>query len=62
MASLMLGAISLSDKLIHLTLQELLSGTAGTRGEGRAGAQLPLACAEQVTQLWDTPEQGKGYP
>lgn len=60
MASLMLGAISLSDKLICLMLQELLSGTVGTCDEGRAGAQLPPACAEQVTQVWDTPGQGKG--
>lgn len=58
----MLSAISLSDKLIRLALQELLRGTAGACDEGRAGAQLPLAWAEQVTQMWDTPEQGKGNP
>lgn len=56
----MLSAISLSDKLISLMLQELLSRTMGTCDEGTAGAQCPLAWAEQVTQLWDTPGQGKG--
>lgn len=60
MASLMLGAVSLSDKLISLMLQELLSRTMSTCDEGTAGAQCPLAWAEQVTQVWDTPGQGKG--
>lgn len=59
MASLMLSAISLSDKLISLMLQELLSRTMGTCDEGTAGAQCPLAWAEQVTGV-DTPGQGKG--
>lgn len=56
----MLSAISLSDKLISLMLQELLSRAVGTCGEGTAGARCPLARAEQVTQGWDTPGRGKG--
>lgn len=56
----MLSAISLSDKLISLMLQELLSRTMGTCDEGTAGAQCPLAWAEQVTEVWDMPGQGKG--
>jgi len=63
MASLMLGAISLSDKLIRLMLGELLSGTAGACGGGRAGAQLPrFCCVEQATRVRDAPGQGKGNP
>lgn len=50
MASLMLDAILLSDKLIRPALQELLSGTVGKCAEGRAGAQLPPTHAEQIMQ------------
>lgn len=59
MASLMLGAISVSDKLISLMLQELLSGTMGTWDEGRVRAWLTLACTEQVMHVWDAPRQGE---
>ena len=40
----MLGAISLSDKLICPTLQELLSRAVGSRAEGRAAAHPSYPC------------------
>lgn len=57
----MLGAISLSDKLICPTLQELLSGAVGSHAEGRAEAHSSCPCRASCVKAGHS-RAGEGLP